>query len=153
MKVPARHKGDFGVDYYCVSGRVAYQCYAVQEPCDVDDRATKQKAKITKDLKKFCTRAELASLFVGNKVERWILVVPIHDSAQVNLHLSAKTAQVRALGLAYVATDFEVLFTTLSVLILPPWNCGPSTAARYHCPLNQPPPHRLTAGHGRPTPW
>lgn len=109
MKVPARHKGDFGVDYYCVSGRVAYQCYAVQEPCDVDDRATKQKAKITKDLKKFCTRAELASLFVGNKVERWILVVPIHDSAQVNLHLSAKTAQVRALGLAYVATDFEVL--------------------------------------------
>jgi len=109
MKVPARHKGDFGIDYYCVSGRVAYQCYAVQEPCEVDDRATKQKAKITKDLKKFCTRAELASLFVGDKVERWILVVPIHDSAQVNLHLTAKTAQVRALGLAYVATDFEVL--------------------------------------------
>lgn len=109
MKVPSRHKGDFGIDYYCVSGRVAYQCYAVQEPCEVDDRATKQKAKITRDLNKFCSRSEVATLFVGSKVERWILVVPIHDSAQVNLHLSTKTKQVRALGLAYVAADFEVL--------------------------------------------
>ncbi|MFT8247241.1 hypothetical protein [Roseomonas sp. BN140053] len=109
MKVPARHKGDFGIDYYCVSGRVAYQCYAVQEPVEVDDRATKQKAKITKDLNKFCSRAEVAKLFVSSEVERWILVVPIHDSAQVNLHLSAKTKHVRSLNLSYVAPDFEVL--------------------------------------------
>jgi hypothetical protein len=109
MKVPARHKGDFGIDYYCTSGRVAYQCYAVQEPCEVDDRATKQKAKITQDLNKFCSRAEIVRLFAGNPVERWILLVPIHDSAQVNLHLSTKTAQIRAMGLAYIAHDFEVL--------------------------------------------
>lgn len=113
MKVPARHKGDFGIDYYCVSGRVAYQCYAVQEPCEVDDRANKQKAKITKDLNKFSSRTEVSSLFVGSKVERWILVVPIHDSAQVNLLLGAKTTQVRSLNLAYVAPDFEVLIHDL----------------------------------------
>jgi hypothetical protein len=109
MKVPARHKGDFGIDYYCASGRVAYQCYAVQEPCEVDDRANKQKAKITNDLKKFCSRPEVASLFAANPVQRWILLVPIHDSAQVNLHLSTKTEQVRAMGLTYVTPDFEVL--------------------------------------------
>jgi hypothetical protein len=109
MKVPARHKGDFGIDYYCASGRVAYQCYAVQEPCEVDDRATKQKAKITNDLRKFYSRPSVAALFAGNPVERWILLVPIHDSAQVNLHLSTKTEQVRAMSLAYVTPDFEVL--------------------------------------------
>jgi hypothetical protein len=113
MKVPARHKGDYGIDHYCLSGCVAYQCYAVQEPCEVDDRATKQKAKITKDLNKFCSRVELAKLFAGNRIARWILIVPIHDSAQVNLHLSAKTAQVRALALPYVADDFEVLIHDL----------------------------------------
>ena len=113
MKVPARHKGDFGIDHYCLLDRVVYQCYAVQEPCDVDDRATKQKAKITKDIQKFCVRPEVAALFAGIKMARWILAVPIHDSAQVNLHLSGKTAQVRALNLPYVAVDFEVLIHDL----------------------------------------
>jgi len=38
MKVPARHLGDFGLDYYCLADRVVYQCYAVREPCEVADR-------------------------------------------------------------------------------------------------------------------
>ena len=67
MKVPARHKGDYGLDYYCLSGCVAYQCYAVQEPCDVADRATKQIAKITTDLRKFCTQPQLAKLFSAER--------------------------------------------------------------------------------------
>src|SRR5438132_12788373 len=107
MKVPARHKGDFGLDYYCLCDRVVYQCYAVQEPCEVAERANKQKAKITTDLRKFCTRRELLKLFAGIKLNRWILVVPIHDSSQVNLHLTGKTTQVRACGLSYVAHHFE----------------------------------------------
>jgi hypothetical protein len=121
MKVPARHKGDFGIDYYCLSHYVAYQCLAVQEPCDVADRADKQKVKITRDIKKFSTRPEFASLFKGHRIARWILVVPIHDSAQVNLHLATKTGQVKALNLPYVAPDFEILihdlecFNTFSV--------------------------------------
>jgi hypothetical protein len=119
--VPARHKGDFGIDYYCLSHYVAYQCLAVQEPCDVADRADKQKVKITRDIKKFSTRPEFASLFKGHRIARWILVVPIHDSAQVNLHLATKTGQVKALNLPYVAPDFEILihdlecFNTFSV--------------------------------------
>src|ERR1700730_4349561 len=52
MKVPARHLGDFGLDYYCLADRVLYQCYVVQEPCEVADRADKQKGKITTDLNK-----------------------------------------------------------------------------------------------------
>jgi len=49
LKAPARHRGDHGIDYYCLADRIAYQCYAVQEPCEVSDRAEKQKAKITLD--------------------------------------------------------------------------------------------------------
>jgi len=113
MKVPARHKGDFGVDYYCLMDRVAYQCCAVQEPCEVADRASKQKAKITTDLVKFCTRSGVAVVFSGLKISRWILLVPIHDSAQVNIHLTAKTGEARQKGLPYVADDFEVLMHDL----------------------------------------
>lgn len=113
MKVPARHKGDFGLDYYCLQERVVYQCYAVQEPCEVADRADKQKAKITTDLTKFCTRPELMALFAGVKINRWILLVPIYDSGQVNIHLTTKMTQVRQKRLPYAADDFEVLIQDL----------------------------------------
>jgi hypothetical protein len=82
----------------------------VQEPCIVADRADKQKAKITTDLKKLCVKkVELAALFGAVRISPWILVVPIHDSVQVNLHLTSKAAEVKASGLSYVAPDFEVL--------------------------------------------
>jgi hypothetical protein len=113
-KVPARHKGDQGLDYYSLEDRVVYQCYAVQEPCEVADRADKQKAKITTDLKKFCTKkTELGSLFGSVQMTRWVLLVPLHDSSQLNAHATAKTTEVKALGLPYVAINFEVMIQDL----------------------------------------
>jgi hypothetical protein len=113
-KVPARHKGDHGLDYYSLEDKVCYQCYAVQEPCEVTDRADKQKAKITTDLKKFCTnKTELGKLFGSIQMSRWVLVVPLHDSSQVNAHATIKTAEVKALNLPYVADKFEVMIQDL----------------------------------------
>ncbi len=113
-KVPARHKGDHGLDYYSLEDRVAYQCYAVQEPCEVADRAEKQKAKITTDLTKFCTKkAELSGVFGSVQMARWILIVPLHDSSQLNTHTTTKSAEVRSLSLPYVAANFEVMIHDL----------------------------------------
>ena len=106
-KVPARHKGDLGLDYYCLPDRVVYQCYAVQEPCEVAERADKQKVEIKLDLEKFCKRkTQLPALFRKVRIRHWILTVPIHDSVQVNIHLAAQTEKVKGLELAYVAEDF-----------------------------------------------
>jgi hypothetical protein len=113
-KVPARHKGDHGLDYYSLAQEVAYQCYAVQEPCGVADRAEKQKAKITTDINKFCTnKTALQALFGDVRIKRWVLVVPLHDSEQVNSHSTLKGSQVKALGLPYVAVDFEIMIHDL----------------------------------------
>lgn len=114
MKVPARHKGDHGIDYYCLADRVAYQCYAVQEPCDVADRAAKQKIKITADVKKLKTNAaEIKNLFGLTQINRWVLVVPLHDSADVNKHLAKKTEEVRKCKLPFIQEDFEALINDL----------------------------------------
>lgn len=51
-KVPATHSGDLGIDFYCTTDSVIYQCYAVEEPVDITTRAHRQKIKITTDLKK-----------------------------------------------------------------------------------------------------
>jgi hypothetical protein len=108
--VPARDKGDWGIDYYSLADRAAYQCYAVQEPCEISNRASKQVAKITEDLGKFCRKkTELSKLFGSTQINRWALIVPLHDSASVNTHLTKKTADVLSAKLSYVASDFQAL--------------------------------------------
>lgn len=110
QKVPAKHKGDCGLDYFCLEKRVVYQCYAVEEPVDVAVRATKQKTKITTDLGKFCDPSKgAAQIFVDYKIKRWILAVPLHDSKDVVAHAMKKTAEVIAKNLAYVDPEFQVL--------------------------------------------
>jgi len=110
QKVPARHKGDQGLDYYCLGEGVVYQCYAVQEPCDVAARAANQIKKATTDLKKFCSDSKaLNALFGGKPIRKWVLLVPLHDSSSVNQHLAKKTTELRAANLKYVAGDIEVI--------------------------------------------
>ncbi|ACL55285.1 hypothetical protein [Methylobacterium nodulans] len=109
QKVPATHRGDFGIDFYCTAASVIYQCFAVEEPVDVVARATRQKNKITTDLRKLVDGAvEVSQLFLGVPVKKWILLVPLHDSKDVNLHCAKKTTDTRALQLAHLDTDFEV---------------------------------------------
>jgi hypothetical protein len=97
QKIPSSHKGDLGIDFYCTSEAVIYQCYAAEEPIDISTRADRQKVKITTDLKKMVDGAdEVAKLFLGNLVKNWVLLVPLHDSKEVNLHCAKKTADLRA---------------------------------------------------------
>lgn len=109
QKVPATHQGDFGIDFYCISEAVIYQCFAVEEPIDIAVRATRQKNKITTDLKKAIDGTdEITKLFLGAKVRRWVLLVPNHDSKEVNLHCAKKTMDTRALNLPHFDANFEV---------------------------------------------
>lgn len=108
-KIPAAHKGDLGIDYYCTEPAVAYQCYAVQEPIDIATRAKRQKTKITTDLGKIVSKAkEVSKLFLGNPVKNWILLAPLHDSKDVNLHCSKKTLDVRGQKCSHLDDHFEV---------------------------------------------
>jgi hypothetical protein len=110
QKVPAKHKGDCGLDYFCLNKLVVYQCYAVVEPIGVADRAAKQKSKITTDIGKFCDAAKgAAEMFAGYKIKRWILAVPLNDSKDVVQHALNKTADVIAKNLSYVDPDFQIL--------------------------------------------
>lgn len=108
-KIPASHLGDFGLDYYCPSDAVAYQCYAVEEPIDIATRALRQKKKITTDLAKVVKyQDEIQKLFMGTSIRRWILLAPLHDSKEVNLHCSKKTGDMRKAGCPALDAAFEV---------------------------------------------
>jgi hypothetical protein len=110
QKVPARHKGDCGIDAYCLSERVVYQSYAVEMPCTVASRAEKQRDKITTDIRKFVDLTKAAAiLFKDHPIKRWILTVPVHDSQEVNRHAIRKQAEVRLMNMAHITDDFEIL--------------------------------------------
>ncbi|KAA3448167.1 hypothetical protein C7I87_22905 [Mesorhizobium sp. SARCC-RB16n] len=108
-KIPAAHKGDYGIDYYCAKEAVAYQCYVVEEPVDIATRAERQKKKITTDLRKIIANSvEIAKLFMGVPIKHWVLLAPNHDSKEVNLHCSKKTLDMRDAKCPALDITFEV---------------------------------------------
>ena len=108
-KVPANHSGDLGIDYYCLTELVIYQCYAPEEPLDIAVRADRQKSKMTTDLGKLIKGAtDVSKLMLGQKLKSWVLVVPNHDSKDLNLHCAKKTGDLRKLGLPLLDENFEV---------------------------------------------
>ena len=135
QKIPATHKGDFGIDFYCTAEAVIYQCYAVEEPVDISTRASRQKNKITTDLKKIVDGSEdISKLFLGIPVIKWVLLVPVHDSKDVNLHCSKKTGDLRALKLAHLDAKFEVCVHDQNSFPGPTW--GVAMAALTNVSLN-----------------
>ena len=110
QKVPAKHKGDCGLDYFCLNKCLVIQCYAVEEPVEISVRANKQKSKITIDINKFCDSSKgAAAMFAGYAIKRWILVVPNHDSREVVQHALKKTAEVIKKQLPYIDPNFQIL--------------------------------------------
>ncbi|MDA9534739.1 hypothetical protein ACM41_00045 [Bradyrhizobium sp. CCBAU 21362] len=109
QRIPAAHKGDYGIDYYCTKDAVAYQCYSVEEPVDIAMRAERQKRKITTDLAKvIVNHLEIAKLFLGTPIKHWILLAPLHDSKEVNLHCAKKTGDLRKEKCCALDALFEV---------------------------------------------
>ncbi|OQM75382.1 hypothetical protein [Manganibacter manganicus] len=110
QKIPAAHKGDYGIDCYCTKDCVAYQCYAVDEPIDIATRADRQKKKITIDLRKLLTNhIEVAKMFHGVPIRHWVLIAPLHDSKEVNLHCAKKTKDLRTAGCVAFDPAIEVM--------------------------------------------
>jgi hypothetical protein len=109
QKILAAHKGDYGIDYYCPKEAVAYQCHSVEEPIDIATRAERQKRKITTDLGKVLSNhLELGKLFLGVPIKHWVLLAPLRDSKEVNLHCAKKTGDLRTAKCVALDALFEV---------------------------------------------
>jgi hypothetical protein len=108
QRVPSIHSGDCGIESFSTDGN-AYQCYAAQEYTSAEDLYEKQRDKMSTDIKKFYENHSRLRRILGTlKIRRWLLVVPRHSSANLLGHASAKTQEVVAKQLDYVAPDFRV---------------------------------------------
>lgn len=110
QRVPAKDRGDAGIEGYCISQREAFQCYGCEEPVSVEERYEKQRSKMTKDINKFiANKFALQRLFNTLKMRRWVFFVPYFDSKEIVAHAAKKTQEVIDAGLPYVDEDFHVV--------------------------------------------
>src|SRR3546814_17245418 len=79
------------------------------DPIYIAIGADGQQSKITSYLKKLIAVAsEVSKLLRIKPLKKWILLVPVHDSKDVNMHCAKKTADLRGMDLALLDPDFEV---------------------------------------------
>lgn len=114
VTVPAKHKGDLGLDGFSRDGN-AYQCYAPTEPISTAQRYENHRDKLTEDVGKLNkNRALLSQLLDGLELKRWVFVVPKHDSRDLNLHAATKAAEVRELNLPFVSSEMQIDIATIT---------------------------------------
>lgn len=111
--VPDKHVGDFGIECYTLSGHV-FQCYLPSQISDIKKLVDAQRQKINDDIKKFTLTnvSELKKLFGGIEISRWILATSANESAVLAQFCAQKSIDVRAMGISYISSDFEILIHT-----------------------------------------
>jgi hypothetical protein len=111
--VPDKNLGDLGMEAFSHTGN-AYQCYAAEEPLSVQARLDKQQAKLTRDLGKLQNKSGEVGAMLGTIVlEKYVFIVPTHDSRQLIAHAHKKAADVIAWALPFISSDFAIIVETL----------------------------------------
>lgn len=107
--VPDKVKGDAGLEFFTTCGCL-YQCYAPEEASNVAKAASAMKAKAGRDLPKLeKNKGTIEKLLAGTTARRWILLCPFLDNKEVVTSVRARGAVVKAVGLSFLAADFEAL--------------------------------------------
>jgi hypothetical protein len=110
QRVPAKDRGDGGIEGFCRSKQEAFQCYGCEEPISVEERYKKQRIKMTIDVQKFVdNKRVLQNIFGSLKIKRWVFFVPHFDSKEIVIHAARKTQEVLDANLPYVDDDFCVV--------------------------------------------
>lgn len=116
IPVPDKSGGDGGLEAFMHAG-TAWQCYAPEnEPLRPKERYALQRGKITTDLKKLKTHHVRVSQILGSGtiLQHWILLTPVHESADLVVHCNDRAVDVRNWGLPFISSDFIVSVQTLA---------------------------------------
>jgi hypothetical protein len=109
--VPASDGGDAGIEGFCHGDQNVYQCYAPQSLYDTKTTYEHQRDKLTEDIGKFITNAKKLKRLLpsGFQTRRYCFVIQDFRSRELVAHATAKTSEVKAASLDYVADDFTIL--------------------------------------------
>lgn len=103
IPIPDTVHGDCGIEGFTRDGK-AFQCYAATEPLNSRELTTKQKAKITTDIRKLVQyKDQLSGLLGPTVLKEWILVVPRWEDKSLLAHAEEKLKAIRSLGITFIS--------------------------------------------------
>lgn len=116
VPVPDKTGGDGGLDGFVRREAVAWQFYAPEgEPLTPNKRYGSQRDKITRDLQKLVKYKDRVKEILGDLVlQDWILLTPVHESADLISHCNTKAKDARGWGLPFLSPDLNVSVQDLS---------------------------------------
>lgn len=116
IEVPDHDRGDAGIEAFTISGYV-FQCYAPEgEPLTNKERVKRQKNKLDDSVSKFIKNAEKLTELIPNgvKVHRYVVLVPLVSSKDVQAHANVLTDEIRIASLPYASDGICVVVQTLN---------------------------------------
>ncbi len=112
QRVPAEDRGDCGIEGFSTDG-VTYQCYAPDHSVAIPERYKRQRDKLTRDVGTMIEKQDEIKAILGTTViSRYVFMVPVHDSKELNKHAKAQQKRLRDAKLSFLAPDVEVLVVT-----------------------------------------
>jgi len=116
VPVPDKTGGDGGLDGFVRREAVAWQFYAPEdEPLSPTKRYERQRDKITKDIQKLRKYEQRVLQILGDLVlSDWVLLTPIHESADLIVHCNEKAQVARSWALPFLTSNFNISVQDLS---------------------------------------
>ena len=107
QKIPAKNRGDWGLDGFVRGDGMVVQCYADDSVSNAD-QTRKQKGKLTTDVPKLRQHSTALEARLGMVVRTYVFLVPSFDDKDLLAHADAKAAVARGWGLSWIDPSFAI---------------------------------------------
>ncbi|EHN10909.1 hypothetical protein PAI11_22190 [Patulibacter medicamentivorans] len=115
QKIPAKNRGDWGLEGFVRQQGIVVQCYA-DDSVSNQDRTTKQKAKLTADVPKLQRNTTVLEAVLDMQVDSYVFLVPRFDDKELLPHAKTKSDLARGWGLPWIAPSFAITVNDIDFL-------------------------------------
>jgi hypothetical protein len=115
QKIPAKNRGDWGLEGFVRGQGIVVQCYADDSVSNAD-RTRKQKGKLTADVPKLHRYRDALETHLEMPVDTYLFLVPSFDDKDLLGHAQSKSQMVRRWALPWIATNFAIAVHDLDFL-------------------------------------
>ncbi len=110
--------GDLGIEGFVLDEGIMIQCYCPEQEYNAKTLHEKQRAKMTEDINKLAKNEDALVKHIGDcQVSQWLFITPRIGKHDIHAHARKKEEDVKALGLAFIADDFQILVKDLDYFI------------------------------------
>ena len=107
QKIPAKNRGDWGLEGFVRAAGIVVQCYA-DDSVSNTDRTRKQKGKLTGDVPKLRKYSEPLKRVLDMTLHTYVLLVPAFEDKELLPHAQDKSEMVRGWQLPWIDPSFAI---------------------------------------------